>query len=70
MGSTVWAAILMIVVAVVIAGAFILLWVRDKDRADEMAEDPERTETGPDQGPAIDRGTAADPGGMRSERRS
>lgn len=52
MGSTAWAGALMVVVAVVIAAAFILLWMRDKDRADEVADDPERVETGQQQGPA------------------
>jgi hypothetical protein len=35
----------MVTLAVVIAAAFILLWVRDKDRADEVSDDPERTDT-------------------------
>lgn len=52
MGSTAWAGALMVVVAVVIAAAFILLWMRDKDRADEVADDPERAATGQQQGPA------------------
>jgi hypothetical protein len=52
MGSTAWAGVLMVVVAVVIAAAFILLWMRDKDRADEVADDPQRAETGQRQGPA------------------
>lgn len=70
MGSTAWAAVLMVVVAVVIAAAFILLWVRDKDRADEVADDPERAETGPDQGPGIDRAASGEVPDVRSERRS
>ncbi len=45
MGSTGWAVALMVALAVVIAAAFILLWVRDKDRADEESADPERAET-------------------------
>jgi len=45
MGSTGWAVALMVVLAVVIAAAFILLWVRDKDRADEESTDPERAAT-------------------------
>jgi hypothetical protein len=44
MGSTGWAAALMAVLAVVIALSFITLWVRDKNRADEVADDPERTD--------------------------
>ena len=44
MGSTGWAAALMGVLALVIALSFIMLWVRDKDRADEVADDPERTD--------------------------
>jgi hypothetical protein len=34
----------MAVLAVVIALSFITLWVRDKNRADEVADDPERTD--------------------------
>lgn len=45
MTSTAWAAVLLGILAVVIVAAFILLWVRDKDRADEMADDPERLDT-------------------------
>jgi hypothetical protein len=60
----------MVTVAVVIAVAFILLWVRDKDRADEVADDPERAVTGPDQGPGIDRTTSGDTPDTTSERRS
>jgi hypothetical protein len=45
MGSTAWALVLMVTMAVVIALAFMALWLRDKDRADEVAEDPERVDT-------------------------
>jgi hypothetical protein len=31
------------VLAALVAVAFIVLWVRDKDRADEVSSDPERT---------------------------
>jgi hypothetical protein len=70
MGSTAWAAVLMVVVAVVIAGAFILLWVRDKDRANEVADDPERAETGPHQGPDVHETSTGETPEIRSERRS
>ena len=69
MGSTAWAAVLMVTIAVVIAGAFVLLWVRDKDRADEVADDPQRTDTGQTRGPAVDE-SAEDAPGLRSQRRS
>lgn len=69
MGSTAWAAVLMVTIAVVIAGAFVLLWVRDKDRADEVADDPERTDTGQARGPVVDEG-AEDAPGLRSQRRA
>ncbi|HET6168136.1 MAG TPA: hypothetical protein VFE07_14990 [Marmoricola sp.] len=69
MGSTAWAAVLMVVVAVVIAAAFILLWMRDKDRADEEAVDPERVQTGPQHGPDPAEGTPAESPEIRSERR-
>ena len=69
MGSTAWAGVLMVTIAVVIAGAFVLLWVRDKDRADEVADDPERTDTGQPRGPGIDEGSGDAPG-LRSQRRS
>jgi hypothetical protein len=45
MGSTAWALALMVTLAVVIALAFTALWLQDKDRADEVAEDPERADT-------------------------
>jgi hypothetical protein len=74
MGSTAWAGVLMVTLAVLIAGAFIVLWVRDKGRADEVADDPERTQPQPDAGPGPGTGAregAADdlPPEMRRERR-
>ena len=46
MGSTGWAAVLMGILAVILAAGFVMLWFRDKDRADEEAGDPERAHTG------------------------
>jgi len=34
------------ILAVLLAAAFVMLWIRDKDRADEEATDPERAHTG------------------------
>ena len=58
MDSTAWAVLLMATLAVVIAVAFIVLWVRDKDRADEEAEDPERAHTADHLGPDAREGAA------------
>jgi hypothetical protein len=40
--SSVGAAVLIGVIAVLIIAAFITLWLRDKGRADEVATDPQR----------------------------
>ena len=68
--STTWAAVLMVTVAIIIAAAFITLWMRDKGRADEVSEDPERAHTGDHLGTDA-RGGAADelPPDMGTERR-
>jgi hypothetical protein len=34
------------ILAVFLAAAFVMLWIRDKDRADEEATDPARAHTG------------------------
>ena len=44
MENSMWAGVLMVTLAVLIAAGFITMWVRDKGRADEVADDPERTE--------------------------
>jgi len=36
----------MATLAVVLAAGFVMLWIHDKDRADEEAGDPERAHTG------------------------
>jgi len=70
MGSSVWAGALMVVLAVIIAAAFIALWVRDKGRADEEAADPERMQTGAHLGPDAREGAADGlPPESRTERR-
>ena len=58
MGSTAWAAVLLGTLAVILALAFILLWVRDKGRAEEVSEDPERSHTGDDLGSGAREGAA------------
>lgn len=58
MGSTGWVAVLMGVLAVLIAVAFVVLWVRDKGRADEVSTDPERTHTADHLGPDAREGAA------------
>ncbi|MGO4257572.1 hypothetical protein [Marmoricola sp. RAF53] len=42
MDSTTGAALLLAVLAVLMVGAFLLLWVRDRSRAKEEAGDTER----------------------------
>lgn len=44
MGSTAWAAAMMGTLAVVLVLAFVGVWLRDKDRADEVASDAERSD--------------------------
>ena len=70
MGSTAWAVALMVTLAVVIVAAFILLWVKDKDRADEESEDPERIDTGADLGADAQAGTTDEPTEPKQERRT
>ena len=70
MGDSAWAGVLMVVLAVLIAGAFVALWFRDKGRADEVAEDPERMETDAHLGPDAREGAAEQlPPDSRTERR-
>lgn len=70
MGSTAWAAALMVTLAVVIAAAFILLWMKDKDRADEVSEDPGRVDTDAPLGAEARGGAAQDPPDLNTEGRS
>jgi hypothetical protein len=51
MRDNAWAGVLMVAIAVLIAAAFIVLWIRDKGRADEVSDDPERADTGDNLGP-------------------
>lgn len=69
MGDNVWAGVLMVAIAVLIAAAFIALWVRDKGRADEVSDDPERVNTGAELGPDAREGAAQQPPEVRRERR-
>jgi hypothetical protein len=45
MGTTAWAGVLLLLVAVLLASGFIIAWVRDKNRSEAVSEDPERTHT-------------------------
>jgi hypothetical protein len=71
MGDSAWAGVLMVTLAVLIAAAFIALWVRDKGRADEVADDPERahTDVRPVTRPGPREGAAQEPPELRRERR-
>lgn len=69
MGDNAWAGVLMVGIAVLIAAAFIALWVRDKGRADEVSEDPERVHTGDHLGPDAREGAAQEPPELKRERR-
>jgi hypothetical protein len=70
MSNTAWAVALMIVLAAIIATAFVTLWVLDKGRADEVADDPERTETDAHLGPDAREGAADNlPPELRTDRR-
>ena len=44
MDSTGWAAVLLGTLAVILAAGFVVLWIRDKGRADEQSGDPERAQ--------------------------
>jgi hypothetical protein len=50
MSSTAGAVTLLIVLMIVLAGAFIGLWIRDKGRADEEAHDIQRIAHDPTRG--------------------
>jgi hypothetical protein len=69
--STTGAVVLIAVVAIFILGAFVVLWLRDKGRADEVSADPARTEGPPAHArPRIAREGAADePPHVSRERR-
>ena len=69
MGDNVWAGVLMVGIAVLIAAGFIALWIRDKGRADEVSDDPERASTGTELGPDAREGAAHEPPELRRERR-
>jgi len=69
MGDNAWAVALMVALAAVIAVAFIVLWVRDKGRADEVTEDPERAHTDTDLGSDAREGAADEPPEIGRERR-
>lgn len=69
MGDNAWAGVLMVAIAVLIAAAFITLWVRDKGRADEVSEDPERAHTADHLGPDAREGAAQEPPELKRERR-
>lgn len=45
--TSVGAVVVIAVVAILIVGMFVLLWVRDKGRADEVSADRGRTEPAP-----------------------
>jgi hypothetical protein len=45
--TSVGAVVLIAVVAILILGMFVTLWLRDKGRADEVSEDRARTEAPP-----------------------
>jgi hypothetical protein len=70
MGDNTWAGVLMVALAVVIAVAFITLWVRDKGRADEVSDDPERAHPDDHLGSDAREGAADElPPELRRERR-
>jgi hypothetical protein len=47
MGSATAMAVLVGILAVILVGAFLIVWMRDKNRSQEVAEDPERLDTDP-----------------------
>lgn len=67
--NSMWAGVLMVTLAVLIAAGFITTWVRDKGRSDEVADDPERAESGAHLGPDAREGAAEEPPAPRTERR-
>lgn len=38
-------AVLLVVLAIVLVGGFMTVWKRDKDRSEDVAEDPSRLDT-------------------------
>ena len=69
MNDSMWAGVLMVTLAVLIAVGFTTMWVRDKGRADEVADDPERAESDVHLGPDVREGAAQEPPALRRERR-
>ena len=47
MGSFAAMAIVIVVLAVILIGAFVFLWTRDKNRSQSVADNPERLHTDP-----------------------
>ena len=69
MSTNAWAGVLMVTLAALIAVGFIAMWLRDKGRADEQAQDPERMTTDTHLGPNAREGAADEPPVLRRERR-
>lgn len=69
MGSTAGAAVLMVAVAILILLAFVVLWVRDKGRADEVSDDPARIDTDTHLDTDVREGAADEPPEIGRERR-
>lgn len=47
MGSAAWMAVLIGVLAVILVGAFLAVWMRDRNRSHEVADDQGRFEADP-----------------------
>ena len=69
MSDSAWAGVLMATLAVLIAIAFITMWVRDRGRAKEQATDSERMDTDPHLDPQSREGAAEQPRDISRERR-
>lgn len=69
MSTNAWAGVLMVTLAVVLAAGFIAMWLQDKGRADEQADDPERLTTDTHLGSEPREGAADEPPVLRNERR-
>ena len=71
--SSAGAVVLIAVIAVLIAAGFIVFWLHDRGRADEVSVDPQRTEPGPVPPDTRTReareGAADEPPELRRERR-
>ncbi len=46
MSGSMWGAAVPLVIGVLLVAGFIVFWVRDKGRADEVSDDPERGQNG------------------------